>query len=127
MRSPDGWHNDAARRLRAITKRPVRIRPHPGGKPDPNAPTLEQDMQGAYAVVVWASSSGVKALISGLPVFYEAPHWIASPAARRGIEEIDRPLMDDAARRSAFESMAWAQWNLAEIASGEPFKALAAL
>jgi hypothetical protein len=122
MASPAGWHEDVARRLRAHTKRPVRIRLHPGNDA-PKVP-LEQDLEGAFAVLVWSSSSGVKALVQGYPVFYEAPHWICAGGAQKGIANIEAPLHDDAARLKALQRMAWAQWNIEEIALGEPFRYL---
>lgn len=122
MASPPGWHDQVARRLRAYTKRPIRIRVHPGNEPP--AVSLDEDLQAAHAVVIWSSSSGVKALVSGYPVFYDAPHWICSGAARAGIEDIEAPLLDSAARLTALQRLAWAQWTIEEIASGEPFRHL---
>jgi hypothetical protein len=124
MASPNGWHDDVAARLKKITKRPVRIRMHPGN----NAPQipLEDDLNGAYAVIIWSSSSGVKALVEGIPVFYEAPHWICSRAAKAGIQGIEDPpdpYRDDT-REASVEYMAWAQWTVAEIAAGIPFRLL---
>ncbi len=120
MASPAAWHDHAARRIKAVTKRRVRIRPHPGNQPAPI--TLDVDMQGAHAVAVWSSSSGVKALAAGYPVFYDAPHWIAAEGAMKlHGADFERPLMDDAARLRALRTMASAQWSVEEIESGEPF------
>lgn len=126
MASPPLWHEDVARRLRLPTKRQVRIVTHPG-KPacdEAQAIAIERDLAGAHACVVWSSAMGVRALVCGVPVFYEAPHWICAGAARHGITGIEQPLMDDVARLSALERMAWAQWSVAEIATGEPFRLL---
>lgn len=124
MASPQGWHEDVAARLRKVTKRPIRIRLHPGN----NAPQipLEDDLSEAYAVVVWSSSAGVKALVEGIPVFFEAPYWICARAAKKGIAEIDAPQHEfrEEFRVGSMEYMAWAQWNLEEIAAGEPFRKL---
>lgn len=124
MASPANWHEGVAARLRKITKRPVRIRLHPGN----NAPKtpLADDLRDAYAVVIWSSSSGVQALIDGIPVFYEAPHWICARAAKHGIvgiEDPPDPYRDDT-RQASLEYMAWAQWTVAEIAAGLPFRLL---
>lgn len=123
MASPPDWHEHIAARIRKLTKRPVRVRPHPGN----NAPKrpLTEDLAGAWAVVVWSSGSGVKALTAGIPAFYDAPHWICAGAAVR-VRDADyaAPKCDDAARLSALERMAWAQWTVAELQSGEPFRML---
>lgn len=124
MASPNGWHAEVTRRLRARTERPIIVRLHPEDRQLRGAkqPPLEEQWRGAWAVVIWSSSSGVKALIDGLPVIYDAPHWICAGAAGR-LDQIESPPMGD--RLAALQRMAWAQWTAAEIASGAPFKLLA--
>lgn len=122
MASPNGWDGSAARRLKALTNRRIRIRAHPGNQPP--ATPLETDLGGAYACVIWSSSSGVKALVSGVPVYFDAPHWICEAGAHRAFGmamEQDVPMRDDTLRMQALRKMAWAQWSVAEIESGEPF------
>lgn len=116
---PD-WPKDVAKRLKAVTERTVRIRPHPGGQP-PLVP-LEKDLEGCWAMVTWASNAGTHALIAGIPVIYEGPHWILSGAGGRDITRIEDPELPD--RVPAFQRLACAQWKVEEIASGEPFKRL---
>ncbi len=120
MASPSQWHDHVASRLRQQTARRLQIRPHPGNQPP--ATRLEDDLAGAHACVVWSSSSGVRALLLGYPVFYDAPAWIcagsAVPVRQAKVEE---PLRSDLARRAALGRMAWAQWSVPEIESGEPF------
>jgi hypothetical protein len=122
MASPYHWAEDVARRLAQRTKRAVRIRPHPEDRSAPKVPPLEEDLEGAHAVVTWASGAAVKALIAGIPVFYEAPHWILEGAARKGIDDIENPWLGD--RTPHLERMAWGQWSVDEIASGLPFRLL---
>lgn len=126
MASPPEWHRDVARRLQRITQRPLVIRPHPG-KPA-NHPevvdAMRKALEGAHACVVWSSANAVRALVEGVPVFYEAPHSILGGAAKRGIQEIDQPLKDEGLRLAALQRMAWAQWTIAEIATGNPIKQL---
>jgi hypothetical protein len=124
MASPDGWHLRAEAAVKRVTQRPVKVRAHPGLKPPTT--TIEQDLEHAHACVVWSSACGVTALTMGVPVFYDAPHWVCEETARKGIDAIDRPLADDARRRAAFQKMAHGQWSVAEITSGEPFKRIAA-
>ena len=128
MASPPGWHDHLTARLRKFTKRAVRVRPHPGNPA--NHPEVIADTQkllaGAHAVCLWSSANGVRALIEGVPVFYDAPRWILEGAAVKGVENVEAPRMDDADRLAALERMAWAQWTVDEIASGEPFARLLA-
>lgn len=83
-----------------------RIRPHPGVRP---ALPLEQDLADAKQVVTWGSGAAVKALMFGIPVRSDMPNWIA---------EQDNT---DAGRLAMFRRLAWAQWRLHEIESGEAF------
>jgi len=117
---PVGWADDVAARLKKITKREVRIRPHPGN----NAPVkpLAEDLAGAWATVIWSSSAGAHSLVAGVPVICEAPHWICKAAAYSGIEFVltEKPEYD-IDRERALHRLAWANWSLAEIQSGESF------
>lgn len=120
---PADWSQSVRQRLAGITKREIRVRPHPGN----NAPAkpLAEDLEGAHACVIWSSSAGVHALVAGIPVVCEAPFW----AARLGtyamwFEDMDPPSEMDAARRMALQQLAWGQWFVDEIASGAAFKAV---
>lgn len=121
MASPPNWH-EHARGFFASQKKPpeVKMRLHPGN----NAPAipLETDLSSAAACIIWSSSSGVKALVEGIPVKYDAPHWICSAAATR--MRSGEMLRSDDARLLALHRMSWAQWSVAELATGEPFKRL---
>ena len=116
---PLGWDRHVAKRLAGITKREVRIRPHPGNS-QPKKP-LAEDLAGAWACVIWASSAGVHALVAGIPVVAECPYWIAKGATGL-IEDIDAPQLPD--RMPTLHALAWAQWDIAEIETGEPFRRL---
>ena len=118
---PTDWADRTAARLGKSTMRRIVIRRHPGND-SPKRP-LAADLANAWAVVIWSSGAGVHALIDGIPVFCEAPYWILKGAAAHG--PIDAPVLPDAMTRQAhFEYMAWAQWTLKEIESGEPFRYL---
>lgn len=121
MASPPNWHNKAKNEL---NKYPTKVRLHPGNAP-PTTP-LGADLAGAKACVIWSSSSGVKALVKGHPVIYDAPYWICQDAAVTLKQFIEQPalLKDDSARLKAMHKMAWAQWTIEEIETGEPFKYL---
>jgi hypothetical protein len=114
---PD-WAERTAARLRKQTKLEVRVRAHPGN----NAPkrTLAEDLSRAAICVVWSSGAAVHALAEGIPTYIEAPFQILKGAAAAG------PLHNPGCPERAphFERMAWAQWSVAEIQSGEPFRHL---
>lgn len=117
---PIDWPEKTARAVRAITRRPVRIRAHPGN--DPHKVPLERDLDDCWAVVIWSSSVGVHALIRGVPVIACAPAWIALEAADRDLATVDVPAPTD--RLSALRRLAWSQWHVDEIAAGVPFEHL---
>lgn len=119
---PNTWGQAVLKRLQAMTDRPIVLRAHPGHRKTGQPDTLPRDLENAHCAVTWGSGAGVKALQAGVPVFHELGHWIAAPAARRldgQVENCDTPE-----RRIAWERISWAQWNLAEIGTGEAFDGL---
>lgn len=90
-------------------QRGCRIRPHPGQRP---AMSLEEDLRGCGQVVTWGSGAAVKALMMGIPVESHMPGWIA---------EQDNTY---AGRLAMFRRLAWAQWRIQEIHTGEPMRRL---
>lgn len=130
---PKGWHLTVENRLKAWGM-PFHTRLHPellkkdrhGQEKRP----LEQDLEKAYAAVVWASSAGLKAMLAGVPTFHEYDRWIGgSPAAHFGIDPLkdSRPehvhaLMGD--RQAMLEKISWAQWSGEEIRTGAPIQRL---
>lgn len=129
MLMPTHWVNQTVKALRKFTKLPIIVREHPGNN-EPKRP-LAEDLKNAAAVVIWASSAGVHALVEGIPVLAGAPHWIAELGAhedlnaffhKHGSPDFMEWMSDH--RQLAFERLAWAQWTVEEIASGEPFRNL---
>lgn len=114
---PSTWPRDAQK---IIGK--CRVRAHPGEKGA--GPTLEEDLKRAKCVAVWASGAGIKALAMGIPVFYSFDKWIAAGACRPLKEWAAGPLRDDGARLTMFRRLAWANWSMAEIETGEAFNSL---
>lgn len=118
MASPMLWHEKASLKLRGLDARPIKMRLHPG-RHAPVVPLVD-DLSKAYAVAIWSSSSGVKALIEGVPVMFDAPHWVAAEAGVK-LTEVNALCRDDSLRTIALHRMAWAQWTVDEITRGEPF------
>lgn len=117
---PTDWEPSILKRLRQVTKRPIRVRPHPNGNPP--ATPLAADLENCHAVVIWASSAGVHALIAGVQVFCTSPWWILKSIASDRLQDIDLHCIHE--REPAFERLAWAQWTVEEISLGIAFRHL---
>lgn len=115
---PRGWADQTADYLRARTNRLVIVRRHPGNR----GPVPEPDWMRCWAAVTWASGAAIKAIVAGVPVFYGLPRWLGASAALPVTADIERPFLGD--RLPMLRRLAWAQWSLPEIASGEPFEGL---
>lgn len=96
---PRGWHLEQRGRLRM----------HPGMNP---AKPLREDLARASKVITWGSAAAVQAAIWGIPVESHMPNWIGAQDNT------------DAGRLQMLRRMAWAQWKLEEIASGQAFSHL---
>lgn len=119
--SPEGWAEKTRAKLGT-----GRIRAHPDTRGAPRAVPLADDLADASCVVTWASSGALHALMMGIPVYHEMPKWIGAQSAwpldhwpldRRQLGE----KRNDEARLAMFRRLAWAQWRLDEIRSGEAF------
>lgn len=100
IRMPLDWERRARKQTGG------RIRKHPGTLP---AISLEEDLRSAIEVITWGSGAAIKASALGVRVFHALKGWIGA----HDNTEHDRLAM--------FRDLAWAQWTLEEIASGEPF------
>lgn len=115
---PRPWGELTANRLRNRTKRPVQLRKHPGRIPQP----LEPSFRDCWAAVTWGSGAAIKAIVAGIPVFYDFPRWIGAPAAKPLSEDLEQPFTGD--RLPMLQRLAWAEWWTDELATGEPFARL---
>lgn len=120
MASPPNWHTNLAAKLRGKGIA-VKVRPHPGTAPPPTK--LDDDLAGASVCSIWSSSSGIRALCMGVPVIYDAPHWVCEAGAVSQTNWLAglQPVCDDAYRLAALRKMAWGQRSVAELETGEPF------
>lgn len=71
---------------------------------------LEDDLAKASKVVTWGSGAAIKALMVGIRVESHMPNWIG---------EQDNT---DEGRLAMFRRLAWANWRLSEIESGQAFR-----
>lgn len=98
--------------LRKMQKRypKARVRKHPGARGNPRP--LEVDLANCGLAITWGSGAAIKALLWGVPVRSFMPNWIG---------EQDNTTEG---RLQMFEDLAWAQWQVREIAEGTPFRRL---
>ena len=121
MASPPDWHLKVAKHLHAVGYE-AEIRRHPkimkrlGAKQVP----LEKQIASARALVTWGSSDAVGAVIAGCPTVVCAPATFLSGCVGRHLDDLKDPPFGD--RLPALERLAWCQWTLDEIRSGEPFR-----
>lgn len=121
-RDLSSWYAEQAK-LAAAMGLPARFRPHPEAlkrgyqKAVPGADVLGGDLQsalrGAALVATWNSNTGVDALLAGKPVTVADPGsmvWEQAQGLRRGAQPD---------RESWAARLAWCQWSLDEIRSGE--------
>jgi hypothetical protein len=124
MASPLDHHVRAKTSLDRIFggQREVRMRMHPGNFV-PQVP-LEADLARAWACVGWSTASGVRALVEGVPVFQDSPHWICADVARRvATLKRDTPMPGFSFEKvsESLNRMSWGQWKTEEIEAGTPF------
>jgi hypothetical protein len=117
VRQPDDWLPKTLELLKRATKRPVRVRKHPGDLP-PKV-SLERDLEGAWCAATWGSGAGIKAIARGIPVFHGCREWIGALAASTG-NDFERPYSPD--RLPMFRRLAWSIWSAPEVGSGEAFR-----
>ncbi len=109
------WTQNVVERIAQFTNRSITIRPHPGlYRPK------EPDFRKTWCAVTWASGAAIKAIIAGIPVFYEMSGWIGARAATYGLRDIENPFLGD--RLPMLQRLAWAQWFLDEIEDGWAFE-----
>jgi len=108
------WPQNVVGRIAQFTQRSITVRPHPG-----LYRSKEPDFRKTWCVVTWGSGAAIKAIVAGIPVFYEMKNWIGALAATYGLRDIERPFLGD--RLPMLQRLAWAEWFLDEIETGEPF------
>lgn len=114
VRSPDGWAENVQRRIGG------RVRAHPGKSADSGIP-LVHDLRNAGQVVTWHSAGALQALLMGIPVWHDFDRWIGAQAARPLALYGTAPKRSDVHRLAMFRHLAWAMWDLKEIANGTAF------
>lgn len=122
---PRDWVQTVQARLASagVGRRRIRVRPHPGTQRCVRP--LDDDLDGIGLCVTWGSGAGVKTLLLGVPTLHELAEWIGAPGGSYGTGTLPAPRLGD--RATMLERLAWAQWSIGEVESGEPFVHLLAL
>lgn len=109
--APPGWHETL--QLPGIEEKFIIRRPRETMVP------LAKHLSGAAEVHVWTSNVATHALLDGIPVVQHGPNLMTAALAAKPGEPLVRPD-----RTTEFRRLAWAQFTMPEIGSGEPFKRL---
>lgn len=114
----EAWAALRCRELEAFGYTP-RFRPHPNSG-CPERP-LAQDLAGAQFIVTFNSNTGVDATLAGVPAVAEDEGAMIWPIAAHDFRNIDYEGGD---RIPWAHDLAWCQWRIDEIASGEAWNVL---
>jgi hypothetical protein len=130
------WVNQTITKIRQYSSRPIVVRTHPGDKKIKsilkinhkdiiisNKERLIDDLQNAWATVVYNSSPSVASLIEGIPTFLTDPrpeHSQTFGIANTDLSKIETPIMSD--RQQWVEKLAMCHWNFEELRSGEAWQ-----
>jgi hypothetical protein len=124
------WYVSTAKQAEAIYGLPVHFRQHPREADRrivrkvpgtvANSGDLGDALAGAAVVVTFNSNTGVDAMLAGKPTVTADPGAMAWPVAAHDLGE---PASPD--RQAWAYDLAWKQWGIEEIASGEALRGIA--
>jgi hypothetical protein len=122
---PQIWLQQKISKIRSVTDRVIRIRPHPGKfemsnfesyacmpgvtVSDPLACGLADDLQGAHSAVFFNSSASVAAACAGIPIFADDSSCVTWAVANHDIAKIETPEIFD--RQQWIYDLASAHWS----------------
>jgi len=130
---PEEWERWAVAEIRKHTKRPIHYRPKPswrGARPiagsefhaaRASSDATAQTFVDCHAVVTHHSNIAIDALVHGVPAFC----WdgAATCMSLQDLAQIDTPLRPDN-REQWLANLAWCQWTVGEMASGEMWRTM---
>lgn len=129
------WADNALKKLRQHTDRPIRLRCHPGSissyvneftkyanvsVSDCVQTNIMQDLHNAHAGVFYNSSSSVACALAGVPVFVSEPSAVTWNIANQDLSCIENPDLPD--RMPWLHSVADAHWSTDQSRNGEIYK-----
>ncbi len=129
---PEEWELGTIAELRRLTTRPIVYRPKPswkGARPLPGTRfsepgrTLEEDLLGCHALVTRHSNCALEALLAGVPA--HAEDGVAALLNCWTLGDVNAPTLPSAAARLELaRNLAYAQWSIAEMREGLPWRHL---
>ena len=131
LRSVRVWADETIKKIKLFTDKPIRFRPHPlyNFNPgiagveysNPDEVSFSSDIENACCMVTYNSTAAYQAILSGVQVFCD-PSAVYAPICNTDLSEIDRPVFKPL--KSFFNRLAYGQWTMAEMASGEALQFL---
>jgi hypothetical protein len=126
----DAWYRDTAAEAARVGW-PVRFRPHPvavqrgiagdvAGAPT-LAGSLDEALAGAAACITWNSNTAVESVLAGVPTIACDEGSMAWPVCGHAVGPIPSPD-----RRPWVHWLAWCQWTIEEMRSGDCWAAVGA-
>jgi hypothetical protein len=126
------FFNEAVATIRKHTDRPILVRTHPGDKKSltyskdligknitlSTSQSLLQDLNNAWATVVYNSSPSVASAIEGIPTFvFDVENSQSKDVANTDFSKIENPILFE--RDSWIQKLAQCHWNDNDLLSGE--------
>ena len=131
--NPQEWLNTKIKEIRAVTNRPIIIRPHPGKPQDfsrfvtkgisimeSQEIPLVTSLKKAHAAIFFNSSSAVAAICQGVPIFVDDQSCVAWDVANKDIKNLENPEFFP--REQWIYDLASAHWSDEEGKSGQIYK-----
>jgi hypothetical protein len=112
---PEDWSFQMARYLKSRTDRPIVVRHKE------SSVSLQDELKDAHCLVAHGSIAAVEAVVMGIPVFVDQES-AAALVGRVGFEDIENPVYPE--RQQWLNSLAYCQWNEAELCNGTLFRML---
>ena len=139
--NPMSWLGEKIQQIRAVSNRQIHIRPHPGQYDmaefaaytskqgqrqnivviEPSQSRLVDNLQGAYAAVVFNSSASVAAVCEGVPVFADDPSCVSWAVANKNISLIEN-ISEFFPREQWIYDLAAAHWSDADAQAGRIYQ-----
>ena len=127
------WARDKIREIRQYSTQPIVLRPHPGKIADVSSligpgvtvsdsknRTLLKDLKHASAAFVWNSSSGVSAVLAGVPLWVDDVSSVCWTVANHDVSRIYNPDFPD--RTQWLNDLGACHWTDSESSQGLIYK-----
>ena len=112
---PLDWSKKIAEHLKSRTDRPVVIRHKESSR------SLQDELKDAHCLVTHGSIAAVESVVMGCPVFVDQES-AAALVGRVGFDDVENPVYPE--RQPWLNSLAYCQWNEAELCDGTLFRML---